>query len=695
VSIAHGGIILVAPPFQSVTRPALGVSQLKANLIRQGFPTEIVYLNLRFAELIGLDTFERISEQESGHLFGEFVFSCVLFERSETDLERFARQILCDGSGPQFPRWTMDEDVLQTLRRCVNEAIRFCKDSLETILARNPWLVGFSSSFQQNCSSLALIKRIKQARPEILTIMGGANCEAEMGEELFARFPEIDYIGSGECDHSFPALAQSLRDGHNGRNIPGILARTDTRIPALSGVLKSEDLDQLPYPDFDDFFAQLASNDFADRIVPGLIMETSRGCWWGAKQHCTFCGLNGQGMVYRSKSAARAIAEMRALVKQYQVPRIEVVDNILDMKYFKSVLPQLAADPVGDLFFETKSNLSRDQVRMLTRSRIKWIQPGIESLSDRTLELMRKGSTMLQNIQLLKWSTECGIHVGWNYLFGFPGEDDKEVAEIVRLAASVNHLEPPTGASVLHLDRFSPYFENPDRYGLQPLWPAKPYSHVYPFPMESLKRIAYFFDSAVFVNKSKSETFKNLQDATSDWRDAYARSHLLAIPSKSSLVIIDTRPCRQRLWRRLTGISRSLYQLCDTAHNLPTILENLGSGFDQNEVQSALDTLVRFRLMINVNGRYLSLATDPRGEYKRFLSIFPGGMIKELKASQKLGRSLAALIHNKVALKDFCPALIHTASSVWKRFTSTLLARALSVLVALIDNRAESNQLPQ
>ena len=37
--------------------------------------------------------------------------------------------------------------------------------------------------------------------------------------------------------------------------------------------------------------------------VPTVLIETSRGCWWGDRdRHFMFCGLNGATMAYRSKS---------------------------------------------------------------------------------------------------------------------------------------------------------------------------------------------------------------------------------------------------------------------------------------------------------------------------------------------------------------------------------------------------------
>lgn len=111
-----------------------------------------------------------------------------------------------------------------------------------------------------------------------------------MGEELHQQFGSVDYVCPGEADESFPALAALL----------------------LAGTAQS---------------AALAT-------MPTVLIETSRGCWWGDKSHCTFCGLNGATMAYRSKSGARAFEEMQQLSDQWQTDRIEVVDNILDMRYF-------------------------------------------------------------------------------------------------------------------------------------------------------------------------------------------------------------------------------------------------------------------------------------------------------------------------------------------------------------------------
>jgi hypothetical protein len=107
------------------------------------------------------------------------------------------------------------------------------------------------------------------------------------------------------------------------------------------------------------------------------------GCWWGERSHCTFCGLNGATMAFRSKTPERVLSEIKFLCERYGVATFSVVDGILDMRYFRSVLPRLAEARLGiEFFWEVKANLDHRHVRQLRAAGVRFIQPGIESLSD-------------------------------------------------------------------------------------------------------------------------------------------------------------------------------------------------------------------------------------------------------------------------------------------------------------------------
>src|ERR1700747_1625319 len=121
-----------------------------------------------------------------------------------------------------------------------------------------------------------------------------------------------------------------------------------------------------------------------------------------------------------------------------------------------------------EFFLETKSNLRFEQLRTLRRGGVRAIQPGIESFSNQVLQLMRKGCTGLQNIQLLRWCEELGITVFWNLLYGFPGESPVEYARMAELIPLLAHLQKPGYCGRIHVDRFSPLFTNTGLCGSEP-----------------------------------------------------------------------------------------------------------------------------------------------------------------------------------------------------------------------------------
>jgi ribosomal peptide maturation radical SAM protein 1 len=629
-------VLLVVPPFQGLRSPALSVSQLKANLTRAGIATEVLYLNMLFAKRITAVLHDSLSGT-APYLLGEFIFACAVHDHSDDEIRRYLDEILVGSElETRLAKMYRGKSAFDALRHLVTQAREFIRgEGIEAVLARKPWLVGLSSTFQSNCCSLAIIRELKRKRPEIVTLIGGANCEGEMGEEMFARYPDIDFLARGEADNTLVKFVQALQAGKPGTGMEGFLARGDKSHAPSSRPLTGRELDENAYPDFTDYFAQLAATPYRDRIVPGMPMETSRGCWWGMKQHCTFCGFNRLGMVYRSKNAVRAMDEMSTLMKQYGIPRIVLTDNILELDYFNTLLPEMAKNPDAELFAEIKVNLSREQIALLRRANFKRLQPGIESLSDKTLKLMKKGTTQFQNIQTLKWSLEYGIGLTWHWLFGFPGEDEGEIDGLLQVAKTIHHLEPPHGASVLYIERFAPYQTTPEKWDLGEIRAGAAYNHLYPFPAEALNRLAFYFDNDHFTNKGKGKSIGRLEEAVEGWAKEYPNSHLLALPWRNSLFIVDTRKCAKRFMRRISGLRKRLYEYCTESHSEQKILKVFESEAGADEIRSILKSFVADYLMLENNGRYLSLAADPQVDYKSNVKFSPVGYM--LSAQKKRG----------------------------------------------------------
>lgn len=452
-------VLLVSMPFGTVFSPSIGLSLLKAGLAGRGISAHTRYFTIPFAERVGQAFYQGIAEDgkpRTRELAGEWIFSDALFGSTPEDEQRYVEDILLRRGA-----WTVQTLVppvspalvkrILAARRQVDSFLEWC---LEEVLRDQPRVVGFTSIFQQHVASLALARRIKIARPDIFIAFGGANCEGIMGAETVRQFPFVDAVVSGEAERVFPELVERVLTGASGSGLQGIRTRETIAVEFDRGIFATappvQNMDDLPVPDFSDYFAQFEASKYGRTWQPTLFFETSRGCWWGERMHCTFCGLNGATMSYRSKSPRRAVDELMALAERYPGCDISVVDNILDLQYFKTVLPELAARETKlDLFYETKSSLKKDQVRLLREAGVRSIQPGIESLSDAVLALMRKGVSGLQNIQLMKWCKELGVRPNWNLLFGFPGEPAEEYARMAELAPL---LLPPAAAGQLRHD---------------------------------------------------------------------------------------------------------------------------------------------------------------------------------------------------------------------------------------------------
>jgi ribosomal peptide maturation radical SAM protein 1 len=338
-----------------------------------------------------------------------------------------------------------------------------------------------------------------------------------------------------------------------------------------------------------------------------LSFETSRGCWWGEVSHCTFCGLNGSNMAFRSKSPARAMEDVMHLARSYQVLDLHAVDNIIDHSYYESVLPRLAASGVDlHLFYEVKSNLKKKQVEQLRQAGVCHIQPGIESLSTPILRLMRKGVTAYQNIRLLKWCRRYEIKVSWNILYGFPGEPPDEYQRMSELFASLAHLAPPT-ASRLALHRWSPYFERPVEHGIEIIGPGQHYRFLYDVDEATLFDIAHEFAYREPAGPNPETYVRECLAAIDRWASAHAGgASLFYRRGPDYLRVCDRRAPDRFSDFTLEGLEAQIYLACDDGALFETVVEQ--TGLAENEVRRCLDQLVEERLVYREGERYLGLA---------------------------------------------------------------------------------------
>ena len=653
-------LCLVSMPYAPVYHPSLALGLLKACLRDSEIQCKVLYPNIWFIETIGAFTSHTLSTTYPCHLVGEWTFAGAAFPDFEPDHSEYLREMevaFRHGRIMNFPE-NRDMEILLNgrslsgfLEEMREKATAFVDRTAHAILELEPRIVGCTSMFQQNCASLGLLRRIHELDSTVITLMGGANCESTMGRVIRREFPWVDFVISGEAEALFADFCRHLL--RCGREIPddqlphGVIGSSvaNEKVAGEGPRAIFHNLNDLPIPDYDDYFEELSRSPLAAAIQPALLLETSRGCWWGQKRRCAFCGINGAGIFYRSKSPDRALEELLFLAQRYNLRKFNAVDNILNMKYFDTFLLELAALKQGFTFFyETKANLNREQVRRLAAAGIRHIQAGIESLHDDVLRLLGKGCTVLTNLQLMKWAREMDVRLVWLMLVDVPGACDRWYSEMAELLPLIAHLEPPYAVVKIQYHRFSPYHMEPRNLGLH-LSPQKWYSYVYPLSAAAIEDLAYFFrDTSVASDKdlagsdeSRPPGVRRIEQETARWQQlhgsaaGYGEPPLLRmVDDGERLTMIDTRPCAVEAHHTLEGLASRLYRLCDRSRSPQALCRALsaeaGRDVTWEEVQPTVTDLKARKLILELGGKLLSLAIGSARESLP-AKVYPTGYV--------------------------------------------------------------------
>ena len=612
-------VALVNMPFSYSKYPSIQLGTLSALLKSRGVPVDCHHLNVRFAHKIGVPLYEMICEKRA--LFGEWLFSYLLFRDNPKRAE--------------YPR--VFKPVFEQVSRESGQPMSFFEDlSTRTAPQFLTWamtaidwgqykLVGFTSTFDQNVASLTLAKLIKDLYPHVKIVFGGANYDGEMGMEYFRAFPFIDYVVVGEGEEVFPHLVRHVLEGTPEAVPNGVIFREQDRIRFTPNPVLFADFARTGPPDYDDYYHLLAElGDAAQGLDRILLYEGSRGCWWGEKHHCTFCGLNAQSMKFRAKSPDQAAREMTALSSRYDTTRFRLVDNIIDMKYVEHLFGLFAAAHCDlDVFIETKSNLQKSQIRTLAVGGVKCMQPGLESLSLTQLKAMDKGVTPMQNIVCLKWSGYYRVAVSWNILLGFPGETNDDYRRQIDLLPSLFHLQAPEATGKFWLQRFSPYFTRPHEYGVKITGPGMAYEYVYDAARLDLLKIAYDFEYELDHWPVDPHLYQQLVSLVEEWqRRARGSDRPFLYYSKAMdyVTVYDGRDPQAPTRQRFDWPAAAIIEVCNEAaksrDQIRALLNEAGSGpvLSDDELNEALNILTSRRILFEERGKYFTLAI-PENQY--------------------------------------------------------------------------------
>jgi ribosomal peptide maturation radical SAM protein 1 len=555
-------VVLVNMPMGLVQVPNLGLSLLKPALARAGMQCSVRYFSVELLDrfVTGEEILRRYVELVEEQRLASVGASSFAARRFGPDpvRERMAAEHLARADDSA-------RDLLVQIDAAVDPFLEHC-------VAAEDWddvaIVGFTDLFAgMTIPAAVLALELKRRFPHLVTVLGGWNTNGPMGEVIAERLPEFDFVLRGEADESVVTLFSRVLAGEDPDGVPGLVRRDPSTGEVRSWPQRLvHGLDDLPFPDFSDYFEALARSRFPVPQRMSLPFESARGCWWGAVSHCRFCGLNGLSMPYRSKSPERALAEIDHIVERHAPRMLFATDTVLDRAYFKSLLPQLRErHPDLTIAYEVKAPVRRHEMEALADAGIEHVTVGIETLSTRLLDKLQKGSTYLHNVHCLRLGAEVGVRIGWQYLYGLPEEHLEDYETAVSEMPWLIHLEPPLQACPITLARFSPYFEQASRLAVTAVRAHPDYRLSYDWPQEALDRVAYHF---VFdhgdgrADDLLSRIRSALDEGVEGWQRHHAAARLDLYRSTHVLAIVDTRLIRPRVYV-LTGAAKSAYEALD------------------------------------------------------------------------------------------------------------------------------------
>jgi ribosomal peptide maturation radical SAM protein 1 len=608
-------LALISAPWPLYNRPSIQIGTLKAYLIKK-FPelkVDAHHFYLKVAEAIGYRRYQVISEQT---WLAETVYGALLYPER---LEGIKKVFYTKAKG----KILLQDISFDSLTRKVQEV---SEKFIQSVDWRGYGLVGFSICLCQLTASLYFIKKIKERFPTLFIVVGGSMFTGEAIRNIFNVFPEIDIVVNGEGEIPLSRLVSCLTDVEAKKRIPSVkgivmpeAAEKETRI----SFNQMKDLSGLTPPDYSDYFELLTSLGPEKNFFPTLPMEISRGCWWQNKNEdrkskgCAFCNLNLQWDGYRTKQPEHVVSEIDDLTTTYKTLSVAFTDNLLPLKTSRTIFKQIRTLRKDFcLFGEMRATTPVRDLCEMHAAGMQEVQIGIEALSTRLLKKLNKGTTAIQNIEIMKHCEMLGIQNFSNLIMHFPGSDEEDVVE------TLQNLEFTFSFRPLRMVHFwlglgSHVWQDPENFGIKAVFNHGNYAGIFPPDVvDSMQFIIQAYRGDLGYQKRLWQPVKKKLKA---WKKAYAELHrgpkhesiLSFRDGRSFLIIRQRRLDGEPLTHRLEGTSRAIYLFCQKHRALQRIIDRF-SSIPSHRIEPFLKMMVDKKLMFRENHRYLSLAVPER-----------------------------------------------------------------------------------
>lgn len=581
-------------PWSIFNRPSIQLAALKAYVDKNSnYRTDLFHPYLAVAASIGGRQYHYLAQNSWA---GEALYAPLLFQEQREAAEKL------------FYQECKNDPLLRKLnfQTCVNTLEQNLETWIASLDLSTYKLFGFSICFNQLLASLSAAARIKKIRPELPIVIGGSGCVGEIGSSLLHNFQQIDYVVNGEGEEGLLQLCKVLHSGAEDTALPAnVLSRT--RTPSLLCSKGISDLNQLPIPDYSPYFREMEQRFPANKFIPVLPLEFSRGCWWNK---CKFCNLNLQWHGYRWKSAATVILELQQQASRHKCLDFCFTDNALPPKETNTFFAELAKSKTDyDFFAELRVITTPDIMSLYRRGGLSSIQVGIEALSSSLLKKMDKGSRCMESVGAMRQSAEAGITLDGNLICEFPGSSAKEVEETLHNLDFVLPFSPLSSATFF-LGHGSPVSRDPNSYGISAITQHKKNRQI--FPPSLLNKLTMLMKGYRGDRTRQHALWKPVYKKIQQWQDFHrmresSQPALCYRDGGDFLLIRQERINGSPLRHRLQETSRKIYLFCRHIRSLDEICTQF-PGSSRSALKHFLGDLVQKKLLFAEDDLFLALA---------------------------------------------------------------------------------------
>jgi anaerobic magnesium-protoporphyrin IX monomethyl ester cyclase len=298
---------------------------------------------------------------------------------------------------------------------------------------------------------LLYLKIAKEYNENIITIAEGAHFITAPIESFNKEiYKYLDFAFYGENEYVLKEFLNFYENGKDLEKVKGLIFKKENRWIKNEKPPFIYDLDSLPFPARDLIRNELYINPDTDR--PIATIQTARGC----PGNCIFClAPIVSGKFVRKRSPKNIVDEIEECLYKYKIDNffLRADTFTIDRDWVIEITNEILRRNLK-IFWVANSRtkpLDKEMLVAMKKSGCYLVAFGIESGSEKSLKLMKKGTTKEDNERAIRLAKEVGLKVYSFYIIGFPWETKEDILETIDFA-----LKTPSDFVEFHIA--TPYY---------------------------------------------------------------------------------------------------------------------------------------------------------------------------------------------------------------------------------------------